>query len=143
VLAVVAAHELEGVVGKRLDAPYASGHRARAWIKHKIRRTETLVITAWMPGRPGESSGEFYVARCDAHSELAYAGTVSMGLSAAERERLRAALIRAQIAQPGRRGMRRVEPVIRVVVDGHGRRGQPLRDPVMRAVLLDANALAA
>lgn len=37
---------LEGVVSKRLDAPYASG-RSRDWIKVKLRPTHDVVIGGW------------------------------------------------------------------------------------------------
>jgi bifunctional non-homologous end joining protein LigD len=46
-LAATAAQGLEGVVAKRLDAPYAEGRRSRSWIKHKHRRRERLAITGW------------------------------------------------------------------------------------------------
>jgi bifunctional non-homologous end joining protein LigD len=41
-LAATAEQGLEGVVAKRLDAPYAEGRRSRAWVKHKHRRRERI-----------------------------------------------------------------------------------------------------
>src|SRR3954469_15440010 len=52
VLAVTRAHELEGIVAKRLEAPYAPGRRSSAWLKHKHRRRETFAVTGWRPAGP-------------------------------------------------------------------------------------------
>jgi ATP-dependent DNA ligase len=60
-LAATADQGLEGVVAKRLDAPYAEGRRSRSWIKIKHRRRERLVVTGWRD-RDGELP-EFLVAR--------------------------------------------------------------------------------
>jgi hypothetical protein len=48
---------LEGVVAKRLDAPYLPGVRSAASLKHKHRRNESLLVTGWLPasGKRGES----------------------------------------------------------------------------------------
>jgi hypothetical protein len=42
---------------KRLDAPYLPGVRSAAWVKHKHRRRENLVVTGWVP-----ASGTAYLA---------------------------------------------------------------------------------
>jgi bifunctional non-homologous end joining protein LigD len=42
---------LEGVVAKRLDAPYEPGRRSRAWIKVKNMSTQEVVIGGWTPGK--------------------------------------------------------------------------------------------
>src|SRR3954466_6803614 len=42
--AVTRAHGLEGVVFKRLVAPYLSGRRSAAWVKHKHRREQRVVV---------------------------------------------------------------------------------------------------
>jgi bifunctional non-homologous end joining protein LigD len=49
VLEVTRAHQLEGIVAKRLDAPYEPGQRSGAWLKHKHRRKETFAVTGWRP----------------------------------------------------------------------------------------------
>jgi bifunctional non-homologous end joining protein LigD len=49
IVAAVAEQGLEGVVAKRLESVYAEGRRSRAWIKHKLRRRERLVLTATTP----------------------------------------------------------------------------------------------
>jgi len=43
---------LEGIVAKRLDAPYVSG-RSAAWIKVKARRSLECVIGGWTAGQGG------------------------------------------------------------------------------------------
>ena len=42
---------LEGVVAKRLDAPYEPGRRSRAWIKVKNMTAQEVVIGGWTPGK--------------------------------------------------------------------------------------------
>ena len=46
---------LEGIVAKRLDAPYVSG-RSAAWIKVKAQRTLECVIGGWTAGQGGRRS---------------------------------------------------------------------------------------
>src|SRR6202034_4918085 len=38
---------LEGIVSKRLDAPYRSGRSASSWIKVKCRPGQEVVVGAW------------------------------------------------------------------------------------------------
>jgi hypothetical protein len=49
VLDVTRAHQLEGIVAKRVDAPYEPGRRSGSWLKHKHRRQETFAVTGWRP----------------------------------------------------------------------------------------------
>ena len=46
---------LEGIVAKRLDAPYVSG-RSAAWVKIKAFRTMECVIGGWTEGQGGRSN---------------------------------------------------------------------------------------
>ena len=133
-VAVTRAQGLEGVVAKRLDAPYHSGRRGTAWLKHKHRHRERLTVTAWRPGQRREPD-EILVARRQPDGTLRYAGGVRFGLSDTNRRQLRAALERLE--EPSRRhsSTRRVRPVLQVQVDHHGRCDGPLRDPVMRGVV--------
>jgi bifunctional non-homologous end joining protein LigD len=82
---------LEGVLAKRLDSPYKPGMRNGAWLKHKHRRSEDFLITAWAPAQPGRPESLF-LARRLSDGGLERAGSVSLGLSSEERERLRAAV---------------------------------------------------
>ena len=133
-LAATAEQGLEGVVVKRLDAPYAEGRRSRSWIKIKHRRRERMVVTAWCE-HPG-GLPEFLLARRGGDGRLRPAGSASVGLDAEGRGLLLAAL--EQHAQASRgRGRHRVrwaEPVIEVLVDAHGRDDGPVRDAVLREI---------
>jgi bifunctional non-homologous end joining protein LigD len=133
VLAVTRAHELEGIVAKRLEAPYAPGRRSSAWLKHKHRRRETFAVTGWRPAaRHARRPDAILVGRATADGPLQPAGAVELGLSQNERERLREAL--AAHYRATRHGAHRVRPGIWVDVDFHGPTSRPVRDPVMRAL---------
>jgi bifunctional non-homologous end joining protein LigD len=136
VLEVTRAHQLEGIVAKRLDAPYTAGRRSGTWLKHKHRQLETFAVTGWRPApHRARSSDATFVARATPDGLLRPAGTAELGLSAEERERLRAALHERHIGT--RRGAHRVAAGIWVDIDFHGADTQPLRDGVMRAVRVD------
>ena len=66
---------------------------------------------------------------------------MSLGLDREQRQRLREAVVSAELrVGRRRRTWRAVAPVARVVVDSHGDPHGPVRDPVMRDVHLDAGA---
>jgi bifunctional non-homologous end joining protein LigD len=134
--------QLEGVVAKRLDAPYQPGRRGHAWLKHKHRHRQRLTITAWRLGDDREPD-ELLLSRSDEHGRLRYAGAVRFGLGRPERARLRRLL--EQLEQPGskRSRIRRLDPVLVADVDSHGRLGRPLRDPVLRTATVAATARSA
>ena len=48
---------LEGLVAKRLDAPYRPGVRADFWLKIKNVRTQEVVIAGWKPGKGRRAGG--------------------------------------------------------------------------------------
>ncbi len=52
---------LEGVVAKRVNAPYSEGRRSSAWIKLKHPRSEPFVVTGWRERRG--KLPEFFLAR--------------------------------------------------------------------------------
>ncbi|MDZ4762391.1 MAG: DNA ligase D, partial [Alphaproteobacteria bacterium] len=66
---------LEGVVSKRLDAPYTSG-RSNTWIKSKCRGGQEVVIGGWM-----EENGRFRSLLAGVHQggHLVYVGKVGTG----------------------------------------------------------------
>ena len=137
VLEVTRAHELEGVVAKRLDAPYQPGRRSGAWLKHKHRRQETFAVTGWRPApHHARRPDAIFVARTTPEGSLRPAGTAELGLSGLQRDRLGAALRQRHVET--RRGTHRVAAGIWVDVDFHGGQTGPLRDAVMRAVHIDA-----
>jgi bifunctional non-homologous end joining protein LigD len=125
---------LEGVMMKRLDAPYLPGVRSATWMKHKHRRSENLVVTGLVPASRKQPEA-LLVARVGAEGSLAPAGSVSLAYHGELRERIQEVL-RASELPPVRRGqrIRRVQPFLRVTVDFHGPAGGPLREPVLRAV---------
>ena len=79
---------LEGIVGKRADAPYRAG-RSQDWIKTRAAKSEDFVIAGWTPasGHAGDI-GALALAeyRGDA---LTYVGKAGSGLSGALRDELR------------------------------------------------------
>lgn len=83
--------QLEGLIGKRLDARYVSGRSAH-WIKLKCRPTQEFVIGGWTdPAGSRELLGALLVGVHDG-DVLRYAGRVGTGFTAASLRRLHAAL---------------------------------------------------
>jgi bifunctional non-homologous end joining protein LigD len=83
------ANGLEGVLAKRLDAPYTPGRRSQAWVKVKnVRRTD-VVIGGWLPGEGNRSGriGALLVGYYE-DGELRYAGRVGTGFTQKELDRL-------------------------------------------------------
>src|SRR3954469_6175988 len=119
--AVTRAHGLEGVVFKRLVAPYLSGRRAAAWVKQKPRREQRVVVLGCR-ARDGRRPETFLLGREDPDGHIRYAGEAAFGLSAEERERV--------VHAVGRR-RRRPDGLVRLMVAAHGEPDGPLRDAVM------------
>jgi bifunctional non-homologous end joining protein LigD len=71
---------LEGIVSKRLDAPYASG-RGVSWTKAKCRDGQEVVIGAWTT-----TQGRFrsLLAGVNKDGKLVYVGRIGTGFSAAK-----------------------------------------------------------
>jgi bifunctional non-homologous end joining protein LigD len=133
VLSITAYHGLEGVVAKRLDAPYREGRRSRSWIKVKHRRRERMVVTGWRE-RDGELP-EFLLARVVDSGRLRPAGSASLGLDPLRRAELIEHLTARELPRRTVRGGRArwAAPGIEVIVDAHGSRTGPVRDPIIRA----------
>jgi len=91
---------MEGVVAKRVDAPYRPGRRTSAWQKYKLRCRQELVVGGWLEGA-GRLSGTVgsllvgYHAR-PGDGSLVYAGRVGSGL----RDELRDALAAQLVTRP-------------------------------------------
>ncbi|MGI9603719.1 MAG: non-homologous end-joining DNA ligase [Acidimicrobiales bacterium] len=87
------AHQLEGIVAKRLDSPYLAGRRARTWRKIKIRLEQEFVVAGYTRGEGGRggSIGALVLGYWDG-DELRCAGRVGTGFTAAELATLAAAL---------------------------------------------------
>ncbi|HEY3186725.1 MAG TPA: hypothetical protein VGJ70_04595 [Solirubrobacteraceae bacterium] len=121
---VTVSHGLEGVVAKRVDAPYVPGRRSTAWIKTKHRRREYLAVTG-LREPTNTRPAELLVARRRPDGTLAPAGAATIG---AETELLDT----LDLAPMGRRGIRAVRTPIAVAVDCHGRPDGPVRDAIVR-----------
>ncbi|MFN8038507.1 MAG: non-homologous end-joining DNA ligase [Acidimicrobiales bacterium] len=112
-LAAVEARGLEGLVAKRVDAPYEPGRRSAAWRKLKVRRQQELVVGGITPGEGGRASafGALVLGYHDpplatgptgavgpvapddrGPGPLRFAGKVGTGFDAAELDRLLALL---------------------------------------------------
>lgn len=83
---------LEGIVSKRVDAPYRSG-RGRSWLKVKCRHRQEVVVVGWAPGRAHrEALGALLLAVHDERGSLRYVGKVGTGFDATRIEEVRAEL---------------------------------------------------
>jgi bifunctional non-homologous end joining protein LigD len=94
ILKATADQGLEGVVAKRLDAPYEPGRRSQCWVKVKNLYRQEVVIGGWMPGegRRRDRIGALLVGvREDGH--LRYAGKVGTGFTERELDRLSERLV--------------------------------------------------
>jgi hypothetical protein len=88
------AHELEGVVYKRLDAPLPARAPKPRVVQAQAPSPGTLVVSAWAPG--DHQPDTFYVSRHDASAEQRFAGAVQLGLAPRER-----ALPKPPVRTPG------------------------------------------
>lgn len=93
VLRAAAAAGHEGLVAKRLRAPYRPGRRSTDWTKHVLRRTQEVVVVGYTPGagRRTGAIGALLLATVDA-SGLRFVGQVGTGFTAATLTNLRTAL---------------------------------------------------
>ena len=83
VLAASEENGLEGVVAKRLAAPYRPGLRSPDWRKIKTFRTQAVVVGGWRPGqgRREGTIGSLLVGVPDDEGRLVYVGHVGTGFS--------------------------------------------------------------
>jgi bifunctional non-homologous end joining protein LigD len=88
-LAAICRMKLEGLIGKRIDAPYVSA-RARTWIKLKCRKRQEFVIGGFTDPKGSRSGlGALLLGVHDAQGKLHYAGNVGTGFDTAMLDRLR------------------------------------------------------
>jgi bifunctional non-homologous end joining protein LigD len=75
---------LEGVVAKRLSAPYRPGSRSQDWIKVRIGNRQEFVVGGWEAGEGGRSGGigSLLLGYYDSAGALRYAGQVGTGFTA-------------------------------------------------------------
>jgi len=79
---------VEGIVSKRVDAPYAPGNRG-VWLKVKCLNREEFVVVGWTdPEGSRPWLGALLLAYYDPDGRLIYAGRAGTGIDYAELERL-------------------------------------------------------
>lgn len=75
---------LEGLIGKRVDAPYTPG-RAKSWIKLKCRRRQEFVVIGYTAPRGSRVGlGALLLAVHDDHGVLRYSGRCGSGFDGAK-----------------------------------------------------------
>jgi bifunctional non-homologous end joining protein LigD len=77
-------HGWEGIIAKRADAHYETGHRSRAWLKLKIERRQEFVVGGWTePRKSREYIGALLLGYYDAAGHLVYSGHTGTGFTRA------------------------------------------------------------
>jgi len=91
---------MEGVIGKRADAPYSTG-RAGTWIKLKCTQRQEFVIIGYTDPQGGRSGlGALALGVHDAQGKLHYVGNVGTGFTQDVLKDLKAKLEKLHIAKP-------------------------------------------
>lgn len=89
---------LEGIVGKRLDAPYLPGERTDAWLKMKLVQQLHCLVLGFEPDGPRDFKS--LIVATDVGGELRCVGRVGSGIGEAERAALRRELFARRAARP-------------------------------------------
>jgi len=72
----------EGVIGKKIDAPYEPGVRSRSWLKLKIEHRQEFVVGGWTePRQSRQHIGAILLGYYDEDRNLIYAGHTGGGFS--------------------------------------------------------------
>jgi bifunctional non-homologous end joining protein LigD len=80
--------KVEGIVSKRIDAPYTPGNRG-LWLKIKCLNREEFVVVGWTdPEGTRPWLGALLLAYYDPDGRMVYAGRAGTGIDHAELERL-------------------------------------------------------
>ena len=75
------AEGLEGIVSKRIDAPYRAG-RTKAWLKVKCTHRQEFVIVGWLPSSAKGRGLRSLLLGLNEGGKLRYAGKVGTGFDA-------------------------------------------------------------
>jgi bifunctional non-homologous end joining protein LigD len=97
--------ELEGVMAKRLGAPYQAGVRSKDWLKIKHLQNGTFVVVGWKPAHQKERAnlgevGSLLLARPDTEGTWRCVGRVGTGFTSAQRRDYAAKLKLPEISLP-------------------------------------------
>ncbi len=103
----VAARGVEGIVGKRLDAPYCPGERSAAW--QKIKRVQVVLCLVLGYEPDGQDDFKSLIVASDFDGRLQCVGKVGSGIDEATHRRLRTELL----ARPAK------SPLIATELRGH------------------------
>ncbi|MFD6356448.1 ATP dependent DNA ligase [Nocardia tengchongensis] len=99
-LEVAAKHNIEGVIGKRVDSTYRVG-RSQAWRKLPLRHSAQVVVVGWLAGHnSGEVFGSLLVAAHNEDGQLMLLGAVGTGFSDPTRHSLQRELLALAVAAP-------------------------------------------
>jgi bifunctional non-homologous end joining protein LigD len=133
---------LEGVIGKRLDAPYEAGRRTGAWIKVKNTQRIELVIGGYTLGKDGRGGhiGAVVLGEPRDDGTLRCAGKAGSGLTGAMIDELEALLVKRDTSPFGSgtvpAGTTFVEPVHRADIEfTEWTATRTLRHPTFKALL--------
>lgn len=80
-LAATGDQGLEGIVSKKVAAPYRSGQRSPDWLKFSHRPTRSWVVGGWRPETGRSKLGSVLVGSPVAGGRLAFRGRVGSGLA--------------------------------------------------------------
>lgn len=80
-LAATADQDLEGIISKRVTAPYLSGQRSTDWLKFSHRPTRSWVVGGWRPETGRSKLGSVLVGSPVTGGGLAFRGRVGSGLA--------------------------------------------------------------
>lgn len=90
---------LEGIIAKRVDAPYRSG-RGGDWLKIKCIRSETFIIVGYEPSAAALGGIGRVLLAARKRDSLVYVGSVGTGFTAKSASALRKQLLALQIDKP-------------------------------------------
>ncbi|WP_082767388.1 non-homologous end-joining DNA ligase [Bosea sp. PAMC 26642] len=107
---------LEGIIAKRLDAPYRSG-RGGDWLKIKCVQSETFLIIGYEPSAAALGGIGRLLLAARKGKTLAYVGSVGTGFTTKTATELKRRLMSILIEKPAvagvtTKGMRWVEPAL-------------------------------
>lgn len=92
--------QLEGIIAKRADAPYAS-RRTETWLKLKCKLRQEFVVAGYTDRSDGSAQvGSLLLGLYDDGGELVSVGSVGTGWDAAEASELKLKLAKIEHSQP-------------------------------------------